>query len=315
MNFSKERFANFAKYDLAINKVFYRNLALFTTIGAVGIAVLGFMGRYTMWKGVTFSDGGIDADPYSYSGYNSLFGTAGYVVGFLGIMLYIFAGCSFHNLRNKQGRITELTLPATNLEKFVWHTGLMLGGGFILCILSLLLADGVNALLTLAVYGSEGGVASLTASVGDLFAMNIPAWIGDSNIIVNGEGLPMNERAALGYALLHSIGFCVVCAAIAETIIYLFGNAVKYKYNIILTYVAMQVLGFIFVILFFIGIAIFAGRVDAIYEVENGGEILAHDMMVGFYIIGSLALILAAFLGWKSYRLYTQAQITTPLNK
>ena len=68
-------------------------------------------------------------------------------------------------------------------------------------------------------------------------------------------------------------------------------------------------------ILFFISIAIFADRVDAITEVENGGEILIHDMMAGFYIIGSLALILAAVLGWKTYRLYTQAQITTPLNK
>ncbi|MBQ9666476.1 MAG: hypothetical protein IJ635_04005 [Bacteroidaceae bacterium] len=314
MNFSKERFANFAKYDLAINKVFYRNLALFTTIGAVGIAVLGFMGRYTMWKSVTFSDGGIDSDPFSYSGYNSLFGTAGYVVGFLGIMLYIFAGCSFHNLRNKQGRITELTLPATNLEKFVWHTGLMLGGGFILCILSLLLADGVNALLTLAVYGSEGGVASLAAAVGDIFSLHINIH-GIYSATLSGGDSHTEGELIWGARLVKSISFCLVFVAIAETIVYLFGNAVKYKYNIILTYVAMQVLGFIIVILFFVGVAIYADRIDAITEVENGGEILLHNMTVGFYIIGSLALILAAFLGWKSYRLYTQAQITTPLNK
>lgn len=312
MNFNKERFANFAKYDLAINKVFYRNLALFTVVGTIGINVLGFMARYTMWENMTFMG---DRDPFSQAGYNWLFMTAAYVLGFLVFMLYIFAGCSFHNLRNKQGRITELTLPATNLEKFTWHTGLMIGGGFILCILSILLADGINALLTLAVYGSEGGVKSLTESIWEILRLNITDWLGGSFLTVNGDAIAMNHETQKGVALLSALSFGILCGIIAEIAIYLFGNAVKYKYNIILTYVAMQILGFILVILFFVGVAIFSNHVDVVTEMENGGEVLLRNMTTGYYIAGTLALILAAVLGWKSYSLYTRAQITTPLNK
>ena len=49
MNFNKERFANFAKYDLTINKAFYRNIALATIAGAISVALIGFMARYSIY--------------------------------------------------------------------------------------------------------------------------------------------------------------------------------------------------------------------------------------------------------------------------
>ena len=98
-------------------------------------------------------------DDFTHYAWNYL--TSLYEFGFITLMMAIFAGCWAHNLRNKQGRITELTLPATNLEKFTWHALLMLVGGFALSLIGLLTADGFNALLTLLVYGADEGVGSL----------------------------------------------------------------------------------------------------------------------------------------------------------
>ena len=318
MNFNKERFANFAKYDLAINQVFYRNLSLVTLVGTVGIAMVGFMGRYTMWKG-THTNG--MPDDYDMdmglmtSSYNDVAITAYYLLIFLTIMMFIFAGCWAHNLRNKQGRITELTLPATNWEKFLWHTGLMIGGGLVLCVASLLVADGLNALLTLAVYGSRHGVGSLTATVSDFFTMDFITNGIMSKVMVNGQAMGAPQELAIALPFFRSIGFFIITHFICEVAIYMFGNALKYKYNIILTYIALQVLGIVFAILVLVGVAVFADNVDHITEVENGAEMLFRDMTAAAYVVGALALVLTAVLSWKSYHLYTRAQITAPLNK
>ncbi len=319
MKFNKERFANFAKYDLAINRVFYRNLALVTLVGTIGIAMVGFSARYTLWNnlqidGVMTNDPSMQGDPFS-TDYNSMTMTASYILSFLIIMMMIFAGCWAHNLRNKQGRITELTLPATNWEKYLWHTGLMLVGGFAVCLLSLLVSDGLNALLTLIVYGSEGGVASLTGAIGDIFNLTFFKNAMLPQVTINGEVGIMDGPNETALALLNAIRFLMVSGCIAEVFIYLFGNAVKYKYNIIFTYIALQIIGAVCVILFFVALAVFANNVDHISMDPNAGETFIRDMTVGFYIIGSLALILTAVCGWKSYHLYTKAQITSSLNK
>ena len=139
MNFDKNRFANFAKYDLTINKAFFRNLLLVTIAGAVGIAMMGFIARYNIYHDVAsnLSEWNTVPEPGEFSHYTFNYLTASYEICFFLVMMSIFAGCWAHNLRNKQGRIIELTLPATNLEKFTWHTLLMLVGGFVLCLVSI----------------------------------------------------------------------------------------------------------------------------------------------------------------------------------
>ena len=44
------RFMQYAKYDLTINKAFYRNMSIVAVSIITGIAILGFLVRWTMIK-------------------------------------------------------------------------------------------------------------------------------------------------------------------------------------------------------------------------------------------------------------------------
>ena len=317
MSFNKTRFANFAKYDLAINKAFFRNMALVTLVGIIGIAMLGFITRYNIYKDVAdrAEEWGAPPVPGDFSHYTWNYITTLYEAGFIFLMLAIFAGCWAHNLRNKQGRITELTLPATNLEKFTWHALITLVGGFVLCIASLLVADGLNALLTLMVFGASNGVGSLTASAWQLltFTTHDSNFMSLPIISVNGDSTQMNETEA---RMLYATTFLIISSVICETIIFFFGNALKYKYNIILTYIALQIIGTIGTIGFFIFTAIAADQaISSIDDWETAGNDMG-NFFIGLTItLGVLALAFSALLMWWSYRRYTHAQITSAFNK
>ena len=316
MNFNKERFANFATYDLTINKAFYRNMAIVTLAGAVCIALIGFFARYSMYSSII--NGGMSGpafaytpDPNSLEGYNWMYFTAMYELGFFLIMLEIFAGCWAHNLRNKQGRIMELTMPATNLEKFTWHALLMLTGGLILCIVSLLVADGLNALLTLITYGAENGVASLTASVFEMCSykniIHITLSLSGGPSFNAGEN-PADPVFDAFTVLLFGTVFCHI-------MIYALGNAFKYKYNIILTYVALQVLGTIGSVLFFICLAAGANMPTMMDMSSLSEEDAIQAAIITFYVLAAVVFAIGAFFLWWSYNRYTKAQITSTFNK
>lgn len=310
MNFNQNRFANFAKYDLAINKTFYRSLAFVTLAGAVSIALLCFISRYSLYNTMVSDHPYMTIDPNSFEGFNWIHGTAIYEWAFLIFMMTIFPGCWAHNLRNKQGRINELTLPATNLEKFIWHALLVFVGGLAVCFLSLLAADGINALLTIIAYGTENGVASLTWNV----LQNISARFLVEDVIT-GPFSALGTYSATGIEegnpvidCYNAITYFVITSSILQPCIYFFGNALKYRYNIIFTYIFLQVLGTIIVFFFVFGVAM----VGDSYETS---EDVVHDMTVLMCVIGTINLILSALLLWLSYNRYTKAQITSPLNK
>ena len=318
MNFNKERFANFATYDLTINKSFYRNMALVTIAGAVCIALLGFITRYAIYNSVvnnTMSGPayGFVPDANSFEGYNWMYFTAFGEMGFLLIMLQIFAGCWAHNLRNKQGRINELTLPATNLEKFTWHALLVLVGGFILCILSLLLADGFNALLTLINYGTENGIKSLTASVGEMCSMRgITEIVFMRGLWHNAERSITNDDAIQYF---NAFTLLVFCSVFFQSTIYFLGNAFKYKYNIILTYAALQVLGTVLSFVFFICVALGVNVPTIMDTTTPDIEDVGQALTILYYVLSFITLVASAFFIWWSYNRYTKAQITSSFNK
>lgn len=318
MNFNKERFANFATYDLTINKSFYRNMAIVTVAGALCIALLGFIARYTIYDSIVNDTMSGQAysyvpDAYSFEGYNWMYLTALYELGFLLIMLQIFAGCWAHNLRNKQGRITELTLPATNLEKFTWHALLVLVGGFILCILSLLIADGFNSLLTLINYGTENGIKSLTTSVGEMCSMRGITEIVFMRGIGHRSGEVITDNETIQY--FNAFTVLVFCSAFFQSTIYFLGNAFKYKYNIILTYAALQVLGTVLSFVFFICVALGANVPTIMDTTPPDIEDVGQALTILYYVLSFITLVASAFFIWWSYNRYTKAQITSSFNK
>jgi len=313
MAFDINRFTNFAKYDLTINKNFYRNISIATLVGTIGIATFMFMMRYLNYESQS-SFFIIEATNPNH--YNYMTGSCCFVISFILIMMSIFAGCWAHNLREKQGRIIELTLPATNTEKFLWHIAIMLGGGFLVCLLSLLIADGVNAILTASVCGTEDGIASLTVNIGKLISIQPMFSQETGTISVNGEAVDAAATTPELNYFLWAMGALVISSCIAEPLCYVFGNALKYKYNIILTYIAMQIIGFIFAIFFLISMG----------TILNSGDIMESIVMnqdkemfitVGniFIAIAVIQLLVSVGLVLWSYRLYAKAQITTSFNK
>lgn len=259
MDFNKERFLNFGKFDFTINKAFYYTMSLATIFGAVGITIICFM--------FTCMDYGhhypLDGDRY----FENREGTILLLSIFLSIMLCIFAGFTFHNLRNKQGRITELTLPASNLEKFSWHLCVPSLGGLAVCFLAFLCADLVNAVLTLFTYPE--GLHSITLEMLKILLFDTKQ--PDFTVLTS-------------YVLL--IFTC-----------YVLGNSIKYKYNIVITYIILQIL-FVFSIFFSI-------RPFDSYGVRN-------TTMIVEIVIHTILTVLCL---WGSYKYYTKAQITSRWNK
>lgn len=328
MTFNKERFVNFAKYDLTINKTFFRNMALVTLIGAIGISVAMFFGRYSMWKTMVgdhmenyeqmkeMAEGGLDSSflmgvPGTYEHFNTMPLTTLLLAEFLGIMIIIFSGCWAHNLRNKQGRIMELTIPATNLEKYAWHSLLTIGGGIALALVSLICADAFNALFTWMLCPSSDGFTSLTANCLNILVLNtdsLTSLFGEPRI----SGFGAMESDEVFSSVFTSIKFSFWAALLSNLAIYHFGNSVKYKFNIILTYVALYVIEIAIAIIIGIGMAfIVSNQFDWDLHPSDGPTLLK-----GFsYTLGSIFLLIAVILPIISYKRYTKAQITSKLNK
>lgn len=297
MDFNKERFLNFGRYDLIINKSFYRTMALICIFGSTGIAFVAFFGRWLMANAFHRIDIEQLQDFWSYKNVTI---TALVLIMFTGIMHVIFAGCTFHNLRNKQGRISELTLPATNLEKYAWHLGLVIIGGTLAIILSLVCSDALNALLNLIFHPLEYQ-NSIIYSIYELMSFRYT--------YVNGTSLADMEEMQ---GLLSAIRFMSIAMSVSGFAFFVLGNAIKYKYNIILTYITFE---FSMSILTIIAIFIIKSLAenDSI-QINSREEALAY-VKASANIVAILNYLLTVLYFWLSYKLYKKAQITSGWNK
>jgi len=305
--FSISRFTNFSKYDIIINKAFYRNMGLTTIFGSLGIATIGFLGRWNTYSDlseVTEIDGMNVADNPLLLGMANPEGvsmTVNCIIAFCASMLFIFVGHTFHNLRSKQGRITELTIPATNFERWAWHILAAVSGAIIACVLSVVCADALNAILNLVVYGGKFSSSITLEFFRTLFLL--PDTNGGDMMAMSGS-VPaiLEETHNQNYAR-----FLIACTLFSQLSIYIFGNSVKYRYNIILTYIALQVIG---TVLLICGIII-AHNVNFDMNIkfdDDLGKLIYYGFCGINLLIGSICL-------WGSYRMYCKAQITSWLNK
>ncbi len=303
ISINKSRFWNYAKWDMTINKSFYRSIAIVTMSLVFMVTILGFFIRLTEWNGVKASMRYMNAANSDY--YMSeieyalrVNGTAFVALIICLIAIIIFAGCINHPLRNKQGRITTLTLPASNGERYLWHVLLMLGGGTLLCLVSYALADLINAGLSVVTFGADGthSLIGAIANAIDGFAAEVvvPAFASDEKVFLF---LLMLFSAVLSYPF--------------QVTLFAFGNALKYKFNILFTVIAIQVIEFVLSILFFI-----VGLSGAFAWFDNiSSEDFFVLLFVGFSVLIIAQLALMVLMWRKSYKLYCRAQVTNAWNK
>ena len=142
--FNFKRFLNVARWDLSVNSKFYTRSALLMVAVICMPVVLYYLYSMVM---------------KSYLSFATIYDTAeGFatVINLIGLAYMIIAsGYMFHNLLTKQGRINELTLPATNLERFIWHAVVVIVGVDVVFFAGVLTADLLHVLFRLPIPNAE----------------------------------------------------------------------------------------------------------------------------------------------------------------
>ena len=144
--FDTNRFMNLLKYEIFTeSKGFAR--------GAIGLTV-GL--AFSFMANLYFERGLLMETPLAF---NNFYGNLAGVALFVGFALMMVAGCSiFKNLLSKQNRITFLSLPASNLEKYISRFIWVNVGYAIMFVITVIFADLILALfslmLGLGVHGS-----------------------------------------------------------------------------------------------------------------------------------------------------------------
>lgn len=144
--FDTNRFMNLLKYEIFTeSKGFAR--------GAIGLTVgLAFYFMANLY----FERGLLMETPLAF---NNFYGNLAGVALFVGFALMMVAGCSiFKNLLSKQNRITFLSLPASNFEKYISRFIWVNVGYAVMFVIAVIFADLLLALfslmLGLGVHGS-----------------------------------------------------------------------------------------------------------------------------------------------------------------
>lgn len=289
-NFNINRFCAVARWDLIINRAFYNKMAM--AIAACSILPVLFYHAIEILERVSDSDG--VGKPYS-SFLMDLEFISVFISVFSGIALTVVLGFMFHNLRNHQGRIAELTLPASNIERFLWHAFVVLVGADVWFLMSVGLAEILNCLLVWVTFDfGNYEYASLTAMVCKNFYNTLPtAMFFD-------EGFHLGAYVA------------IILSSLLGMSVYPLFNAWKYRHNIaytILFYILAWLLLIVLISACAAFIAICSWDVAWLYGFFENVPSWCLVFVLNVFLAGLL------FLMWRcTYRMYCKAQITTRRN-
>lgn len=300
---NKNRFLDYARYDLTIHFPFYRSLVLTTAVVMLAMTLLGFLFRWWMAYMVYMGD----EDSYTVDI------TVLVLLFVMSVMHLVYFGCFNHPLRARQDRLKTLTLPVTNGERFLWHTLLPLVGGALLLMLCLLLSDGLNALLSLLAGFDQ--VYSLTEGVFSIFSFRDSAsfsFVGDAIETIPGEisSIP-GPGMPLAFWLLNILSVVWSWSA------YVYGNHVKYRYNLLWTTLGLWALQTVLSLLFLIIVAFISVYEEDLKYYMNGLDMdtVAEIISGMFWTIDFIMLATGVLLWWFSWKRFKNAQITTRMNR
>ena len=289
-DFNINRFCAVARWDLTINRAFYNKMAM--AIAACSILPILFYHAIEMLDKVTDSDG----VGKSYSSFLMDLEFMSVLISvFSGIALTVVLGFMFHNLRNRQGRISELTLPASNIERFLWHALVVLVGAHVWFLMSVGLAEILNSLLVWITFDfGDYEYVSLTAKVCENFYSILPT------AMVFDEGFHLGAYVA------------IILASLLGVSVYPLVNAWKYRHNIAYT-ILFYILAWLLMLVFLSACAAIASFCSwDVAWLYGSFEELAPWCLV---LIIDVHLACFLYVMWRcTYRLYCKAQLTTSRN-
>ena len=209
--FSFKRFINVARWDLSVNSKFYTRSAIMM-MAFISTPIVLFYLYNMLTKGFLLM-GNTSDNVESFAMTIGLIGLAYSVIS---------AGYMFHNLLTKQGRISELTLPATNLERFIWHAVVIMIGVPLVFFCGVVVADFLHFLFRLMITNAD--IQSLTAAY---------YWgEGDFSNWHNYSPGFEDFMEDYGYELVTTIFIWGACYTRSFSLF----NAWKYRYNIPITF-------------------------------------------------------------------------------
>ena len=277
--FNFKRFLNVARWDLSVNSKFYTRSALLMVAVICMPVVLYYLYSMVMKSYLSFA-----------TIYDSAEGFAT-VINLIGLAYMIIAsGYMFHNLLTKQGRINELTLPATNLERFVWHAVVVIVGVDVVFFAGVLTADLLHVLFRLPIPNAE------------IHSITLAAYNYDFS-----ELLELDEFNKNTFGLIVFFFLMALCYVRSFSLV----NAWKYRYNIPLTffiYFLIQTflpLLVLFIVTQFISPEFVSNLWNWLNETSITFWIVCLDIIAALLYVGIWLL---------TYRLYSRAQLTTKRN-
>lgn len=301
-NFNTTRFANYAKWDLTINRKFYRNMFVVLGIAILSITIISFALRWLMFT----VDENINID-------NRLWRTSFYIVGAVAFGIGIMSACILHPMRNKQGRITHLTLPATPSEKYTWHVLICIGGTIIASLIAIAVSDGINALLSYLVMGPQGTGWLFGEYIrGDYFSLEnfMSSYTSNvSSLKSDVEGMNFLNTFFSYYRIVFITGIIFNAGFFA-----LF-NSIIYKYNLPITFIIQQVANIVITIIIIVVAIIIGYNTDPTLE-TNTETVAFSNIINGWMIFCCIFSVIAGIACWiGAYYLYKKAQLTNRFNR
>lgn len=200
-----------------------------------------------------------------------------------GLTLFCFiffmgiGGCFMaSNMKTKQQRIAFLSLPSSNLEKFLSRFLWCTVGFFLFFCLAMVIADLLRAVFCLSIHGNAcGSVMAYYFKMLGMASFNNPNGNFDMEIV---------------YAVIM-----VTSVALYSHSVYLLGGVFFRKFNWILTTVVCYAVSPL--------LALFNYYVDIDPVVKSDG------LTTTAYIVTSVCLLLTVFNYWASYRLFCRSQV------
>ena len=293
IQFDMKRFLSVGRWDVTVNRRFYTNQAIALLVLAVAPVVLRYLSAWAAGDVALFGMDTAPLYPARAMGYWIAFFTNFYQFVFWALPV-VSLSYMFHNMVRKQGRIQELTLPASNVERFLWHLAFCLLAPMVVFFGSMLLADGINMLFA-AVFGCFSQVRSLICG---FFAPHSFMPVDICTDTIN----PL---------LSHSLG---VLSMLCFMSTFALGNAWKYRYNLIFTCLMHVVLWFVLGIclMFLVGaFQQFAGYGSMAAWIYNFNP----SPTVTFCLLNLFMLSLLVGIWALAYKLYCDAQVTTRRNR
>lgn len=293
IQFDMNRFLSVGRWDVTVNRRFYTNQAIALLVLAVAPVVLRYLSAWAAGDVALFGMGTAALYPAMDMGY-----WIGFMTGFYRFVFWVLPVVSLsymlHNMVRKQGRIQELTLPASNVERFLWHLAFCLLAPMVVFFGSMLLADGINMLFA-AVFGCFSQVRSLICA-----------------FFVRPCSMPVDFSSGMGHPLLgHSFE---VLSMLCFMSTFALGNAWKYRYNLIFTCLMYVVLWLVsgICLMFLAGAFLqFAGYdcfADTYCNFDPNGTVM-------FCLLDLFMLALLVGIWALTYKLYCDAQVTSRRNR